>query len=315
MTEKILVTGATGFVGQALCRRLEEDGYSVIKAVRSTTGNGTEIVVGDLTDKTDWSDTLKNVTTVIHLAARVHIMEDASADPLAAFRAVNRDATKHLAEQAAETGVKRFIYLSSVKAAGEESFDRPLKETDPAQPLDPYGQSKREAEQVLQAIAEETSMAVTVLRPPLVYGPGVKGNFLTLLKVCRKTLPLPLGAIDNRRSLVFLDNLVDAIARAATVGKSGFSLYYVADEQPVSTPELIRAVGTALGKPPRLLPIPAPLLSLLGRMTGKSAAVSRLTGSLEVDTGLIRQELGWTPPYSLEQGLTKTAVWFLAKNP
>jgi len=315
MTEKILVTGATGFVGQALCQRLEEDGHSVIKAVRSATGDGNEVVVGSLTDQTDWSDALKNVTTVIHLAARVHVMEDTATDPLAAFRAVNRDATKHLAEQAAKNGITRFIYLSSVKAAGEESFGQPLKETDPAQPLDPYGQSKREAEQVLQAIAENTPMAVTVLRPPLVYGPGVKGNFFTLLKVCRKALPLPLGAIDNRRSLVFLDNLVDAIVRTASDGKSGFSLYYVADEHPVSTPELINAVGTVLGKPPRLLPIPAPFLSLLGRMTGKSAAVSRLTGSLEVDTGLIRQELGWTPPYSLEHGLTKTAVWFLAKNP
>ena len=315
MTEKILVTGATGFVGQALCRRLQADGHSVVKAVRSATGDDNQAVIGDLGDKTDWSGALKNVTAVIHLAARVHVMVDTATDPLATFRRFNRDATKLLAEQAAENGVKRFIYLSSVKAAGEESLNRPLKETDPPRPLDPYGQSKREAEEALQTIAEKTSMAVTVLRPPLVYGPGVKGNFLTLLNVCRKTLPLPLAAINNRRSLVFLDNLVDAIARAASVGKSGFSLYYVADEQAVSTPELIRAVGTALGKPSRLLPVPASILSLLGRLTGKTAAVSRLTGSLEVDTGLIRQELDWTPPYTLAQGLGQTAAWFLAKNP
>jgi len=312
---RVLITGATGFVGTALCPLLEEAGFDVIRAVRKPVGSENEFVIGDLSTKTDWSVALKNVDCVVHLAARVHVMDDTALDPLAVFRAINRDATKALAEKAAEAGVKTFIYLSSVKAAGEMSGEAPLRESDSPRPQnDPYGQSKLEAEQALQEIADRTGMSVRSIRPPLVYGPGVKGNFLSLLKICSKRIPLPLGAIKNKRSLVFLGNLTDAILACIKADPSGFKTYYVSDGTPVSTPELIRAVGKALGATPLLLPIPEALLSLAGALTGKKTAVSRLTGSLEIESSLIEQDLGWKPPYSFDQGLAETARWFKGRN-
>jgi len=308
---RVLITGANGFVGKALCDHLAAKGYDLVRAVRQSGG---DISVGDLSDKTDWRQALEGVESVVHLAARVHVMDDRADDPLALFRAVNRDVTQNLAEQARDAGVKRLVYLSSVKAAGEANDAEALKESDLATPQDPYGQSKLEAEQALHKIAESSTMAVTVLRPPLVYGPGVKGNFLTLLKICKKGLPLPLGGLKNRRSLVYLENLVDAIRAALEAETPDCAVYFVSDGPPVSTPELIRLLSKTLGTSPLLLPVPASLLTLLAKIVGKGAMASRLTGSLEVDCRLIETELGWRPPFTTNQGLAATAAWYRGEN-
>lgn len=313
---RVLVTGATGFIGKALCQLLEENAFDVTRAVRKPTGQGKEFVISDLSPETDWTVALENVDFIVHLAARVHVMDDMAQDPLAVFRSVNRDATQNLAEQAAAAGVKRFIYLSSIKATGETSGDAPLVEgTKTLAQDDPYGQSKLEAEQTLQKIAENSDMTVCVIRPPLVYGPGVKGNFLALLKVVRRRLPLPLGSIKNRRSLVYLGNLIHAILASLVTEISGFKVYHISDGPPVSTPSLIKAIGKAFGTPPLLLPVPASWLLFLGASVGKKKAISRLVGSLEVDSRLIERELNWKPSYSLDEGLAETIRWFKSENP
>lgn len=315
----VLITGATGFVGRQLWRTLAAEGRPLRVALRTNSefdgqkhgnGNAEWVIVGEIGPDTDWSEVLKGVDCVVHLAARVHVMHERASDPLAAFRRVNTEGTERLARQAAVAGVRRLVFLSSIKVNGEATRDRPFSEIDPARPEDPYGQSKSEAEQALARVASETGLEIVILRPPLVYGPGVKGNFHNLLWAVGKGIPLPLGMVQNRRSLIYLGNLVDAIVhsigRPAAAGKT----YLLSDGDDVSTPELIRRIAAALERPARLISVSPALLELAGRLVGKSGAVSRLLDSLQVDSSKIVRELGWSPPYSMEDGLRETAAWF-----
>lgn len=304
---KVLVTGATGFVGTALRARLAASGVEVVPAVRSKSGLPYEMAIGNLDASTDWRFALTACDAVVHLAARVHVMEDAAQNPLALYRATNTDATLNLARQAAQAGVKRFVFISSIKVNGE-GREAAYRETDAPAPEDPYAISKWEAEQGLWRIAQETGLDVVVLRPPLVYGPGVKANFLRLIDTVARGWPLPLGAIENRRSLLYLGNFVDAIRACVEHPAAAGQTFLIDDGQPVSTPELIRAVAHAMGRPARLLAVPMGLLELAGVLLGKRAAVTRLTGSLWLDSSLIRTRLGWTPPYTLRQGLDATVA-------
>lgn len=304
---KIAVTGATGFVGRALCGHLIANDHVVVPAVRRVFGLTHEVVVGGISAATDWHIALTGCDAVVHLAARVHIMNDRSQDPLALYRATNTDATLNLARQAAQAGVKRFVFISSIKVNGEGG-DAPYRETDMPAPEDAYAVSKWEAEQGLQRIAADTGLEVVILRPPLVYGPGVKANFLRLMQIIQKGWPLPLGAIHNRRSLLYLGNLVDAIRLCLEHPDAAGRTFLLDDGKPVSTPELIRAVAHAMGRPARLLAVPVGLLEVAGALLGKRAAVARLTGSLFVDSSAIRSRLGWTPPFSMEDGLFATVA-------
>ncbi len=304
---KILVTGATGFVGRALCEKLSGAGHEIVSTVRRVSGFLNEHVIGDIAETTDWQVALMGCDIVVHLAARVHVMDEVAQDPLALYRATNTDATLNLARQAAQAGVKRFVFISSIKVNGEGD-DAPYRETDVPAPEDAYAISKWEAEQGLQQIAQETGLEVVILRPPLVYGPGVKANFLRLMQTMRKGWPLPLGAIRNRRSLLYLGNFIDAIRLCVVHPAAAGQTFLLDDGKPVSTPELIRAVAHAMGRPARLLAVPVLVLETAGALLGKRAAVARLTGSLFVDSSAIRSRLGWTPPYSMEAGLAATVA-------
>lgn len=311
----VLVTGATGFVGRFLCSRLLAEGFSVRATLLSSETSaslvtGVEpVTIQPLGSDTHWQHALTGIDTIIHLAARVHIMDDPSADPLTEFRKVNTEGTKQLANEAAKAGVKRLVFISSIKVNGEET-ELPYTENSPTQPTDPYGISKWEAEQALRQIEKETGLEVVVVRPTLVYGPGVKANFFNMLKAVQRGVPLPLASIANQRSLIYVGNLVDALAVCATHPAAVGQTYLVSDGEDVSTPELIRRTAAALGVPARLLPFPPSLMHLAGKLTGKSAAVNRLTGSLTVDSSKIRRELGWMPPFTMEEGLRETAAWF-----
>ena len=319
MTKHVLVTGATGFVGRFLCTRLISEGWKVRGTMRASKAPsaivaGVEpVIIEPLGSDTPWSHALAGIETVIHLAARVHIMADPAADPLAEFRSVNTEGTARLAREAARAGVKRLVFISSIKVCGEESFI-PYTEDIFAQPTDPYGISKWEAEQILRQIESETGLEVVVVRPTLVYGPGVKANFLNMMRVVQRGIPLPLASIKNRRSLIYVGNLVDALVACAAHPAAAGQTYLVSDGEDISTPELVRRTATALGVPVRLFPVPLALMCLAGILAGKSAAVNRLTGSLAVDSSRIRRELGWTPPYAMEEGLRVTAEWFLKSH-
>jgi len=302
---RILVTGASGFVGRALCSHLPAHGHVVVPVVRSPFGVIDEVVVGNIDPSTDWTNQLTDCDAVVHLAARVHVMDDDAENPMTLYRAINTDSTLNIARQAAKTGVKRFVFISTVKVNGE-GRDTAYRETDAAAPKDPYAVSKWEAEQGLQRIARETGLEVVILRPPLVYGPGVKANFLQLARAVNRGWPLPLGAIHNRRSLLYLGNFVDAIRLCAEHPDAAGKTFLLDDGKPVSTPELIRALAHATGRSPRMLQVPEGLLMLAGRMLRKRAAIARLTGSLYVDSSAIRSSLDWEPPYSMEAGLTAT---------
>jgi nucleoside-diphosphate-sugar epimerase len=309
---RILVTGPDGFVGTQLCNTLLKMGQSVAGAqwkeapiVRGVT----PVVIGDIAQTTDWKYALGDIDTVIHLAARVHIMNDTAEDPLNEFRNINVFGTKNLARQAAQAGVKRIVFISTIKVLGEES-DTPYTEESGYAPQDPYAISKMEAEQCLQKISRETGIEIVVIRPPLVYGPGVKANFLNLLRITSKGFPLPLASPKNKRSLIYVGNLADAIATCAVHPNAGGKTFLVSDGEDKSTPELISAISKALARPARLFPFPTRLMRLAGKLLGKSAAIDRLAGSLQVDSGKIRKELGWNPPYSMQEGLNITAKWF-----
>lgn len=310
---RILVTGAAGFVGRALCRELIARGEKVRAAVRRP-GNvpmGYELaMVGDIGAATDWSAALDGVNAIVHLAARVHVMHDTVADPLALFREVNVAGTERLARAAAAAGVRRFVYLSSVKVNGETTSERPFNEKDLPHPQDAYAISKWEAEQALTRIAAETGLEIVILRPPLVYGPGVAANFLSLLRWVERGVPLPLASLQNQRSLIYLDNLVGAIKACLEHPAAAGQTFMVSDGEAVSTPRLVRLLAQGLLRPPHLFPVPLFLLRLVAIMTGTSAQVDRLSGSLAVDNKKIHEMLGWVPPCSLEEGLVRTAAWF-----
>jgi nucleoside-diphosphate-sugar epimerase len=305
---KILVTGASGFVGKSLTAQLRRQGHIVCAATRSkaTALDGADVAaVGEINGDTDWAEALKYADVVIHLAARVHVMNEHSTNPLAEFRKVNAEGTQHLAECAAKAGVKRFIYVSSVKVNGEKTTS-PFTEVDRPNPQDAYGISKWEAEQVLRKISSETGMEVVIARPPLVYGVGVKGNFAQMIKVLAKGIPLPFASVKNLRSLIYVENLVDALILCATHPKAAGQTYLVSDGQDISTPDLLRKLSNAMGKPVKLLPCNPVLMRLAGRLFGKSVHIDKLVGSLQVDSNKIRRELGWEPPFTLDEGLKAT---------
>ena len=315
---KVLVTGTTGFVGAALVSRLVDSGrFGVRTALRRESGEllvGVEqIVVGDLTPNTDWQQALVGVDAVVHLAARVHVMNDTASDPLSAFRQVNVAGTERLARIAATKGVKRFVYISSVKVNGE-SCEKPFTEQSIPAPEDPYGVSKWETEQILHRVAEETGLEVVILRPPLVYGPGVKANFLSLFKIVDRGIPLPLAGINNQRSLIYLENLVDAIIKCIEHPNAANQTFLLSDGQDVSTPELIRMIASAMGKKPRLAPCPPVVLKFLGKLTGKSLEVKRLIGSLQIDNSKIKKVLNWQRPFTMEEGIAETVKWYLKRS-
>ena len=319
LSVKVLVTGSSGFVGSALCSHLVSRDFNVVATARNLPNalvpKVNYHIVTEICANTDWDDVLADVQTVIHCAARVHVMRDHVQDPLTEFRHVNTQGTETLARAAARSGVKRLIFLSSIKVNGESTLlDAPFDQTSPAKPQDPYAISKCEAEQALTRISTETGLEIVVLRCPLVYGPGVKGNFLRLLQAVNHGIPLPLALARNSRSLIYLDNLTDAIATCLTHPAAAGKTYLVSDGEAVSTAELISRITHALGKPSRLWPCPLGLIELAGRMTGKSDEIARLLGSLCIDSNRIRSELDWTPPYTLEQGLAETARWFHGQN-
>lgn len=258
-----------------------------------------------------WTQALQGIDVVIHCAARVHVMDEQACDPLAEFRAVNVEATRHLAQQAAAVGVRRFVFVSSIKVNGEETVPgRPFTADAEPQPQDPYGQSKLEAEQALFEIARQTGLEIVVVRPPLVYGPGVKANFASLMRALQRRLPLPFGSIDNRRSLVARDNLVDLLLLCSRHPAAAGQVFLVSDGEDLSTAQLCRGLSRALGVRPRLLPVPVALLRLLGVLSGRRQQVQRLLGSLQVDITATRSRLGWIPPVSVEQGLREAAKDF-----
>ena len=313
------MTGVTGFIGKALCKRVALNGWQVRGTIRSmeqtvVLPTGVEVVqIKSIGRDTDWSDALFGVDAVVHLAARVHVMRDVVADPLSAFRLVNVAGTERLARVAAMNGVKRFVFVSSIKVNGE-ACEKPFTEHDIPAPKDPYGVSKWEAEQVLHKIAEDTGLEVVIIRLPLVYGPGVKANFLSLFKIVDRGIPLPLANVNNHRSLIDLGNLVDAITTCISHPNAAGQTYLVSDGEDVATPELIQRVAAALGRPARLFPFPPSLMRFAGKFFGKSDAVERLLGSLTIDSSKIQRELGWKPPYTMEQGLKETAEWFKEKH-
>ena len=310
----ILVTGADGFVGSALCPVLAAAGHSVRRAIRKAlTGDSAfpAIPVGDIGPDTDWTNALDGVQCVIHLAARTHVLHEvAGADSLAAYRSVNVAGTRRLAQQAAAAGVRRLVFLSSIKVNGESTSGRPYTESDTPHPEDAYGISKWEAEQELQRVAAASGLETVILRPPLVYGPHVKANFLRLLGLVARRVPLPLASLDNRRSLIYVGNLADALCAAATSGQAAGRTFLVSDGEDVSTPGLVRALALALGTRPRLYRCPVWLLRATAALSGRSAEFTRLAGSLQIDATRIRSELSWRPRYTLAQGLAETARWY-----
>lgn len=309
----ILVTGATGFVGSALIARLASDGIEARACFRragALVPDGVGAVqVNDLTADSDWRVVLSDVTVVVHTAARVHVMHDTAVDPLAEFRRINVDGTLNLARQAAAAGVLRFVFISSIKVNGEATkLGVPFFADDTPAPLDPYGVSKMEAEQGLRELAAKTGIELVIIRPPLVYGPGVKANFAALLKVVQRGWPLPLGAVRNQRSLVGLDNLVDFIVTCISHPKAANQTFMVSDGRDLSTAELVRGMACAAGVPARLLPVPVWALQAVAAWLGKGDAVQRLCGNLQIDISKAKNMLGWTPPFSVDEGLRRTVA-------
>lgn len=313
---KVLVTGATGFVGSAVVECLATSSvWQPVQGLRRepvTPPAHPWAVMGELSPDSDWYEALRGCRAVVHCAARVHVMDNPEADPLATFRRANVQGTLNLAHQAAQAGVSRFVFISSIKVNGEQTArEIPFTAEDEPAPSDPYGISKLEAERGLLSLAEETGMEVVILRPPLVYGPGVKANFASMMSWLDKGVPLPLGAIHNRRSLVSRSNLVGLIVTCLGHPAAANQVFLAGDGEDLSTTELLRRMGQALGKPARLLPVPIKLLELAAGMAGKQAIAQRLCGSLRVDIRKTQQLLGWRPPVSVDEALNETAKAYL----
>ena len=309
-----LITGANGFVGRPLCEEMLRQGWRVRAAIRSSIQmqNGVEIVViDDINGDTDWTSALYGVDVIIHLAARVHVMKDTAEDPLTEFLKVNLHGTENLAQQAARAGIKRLVYVSSIKVNGEETQgQRCYTEEDIPAPQHPYGISKWQAEQALRRIALETNLQVVIVRPPLVYGPGVKGNFNSLMAAIEKGRALPLAGAHNVRSQVYVGNLVSALIACATHPAAAGQTYLVRDDGNISTALLVKKISVALGRNNRSFYFPEKLLRIAAATLGRADQINRLFGSLRVSDAKLRGELGWIPPYTLEQGLSATAAWY-----
>ena len=303
----VLLTGATGFIGSRLAQVLnEKTGTDLVCAVRQKNDElpGRQVVVPGLDSQTDWVSVLNGQDAVIHVAARAHVLKDEVVDPPSEYRRVNLEGTLKLARQAAEAGIRRFLFVSSIGVNGNRNT-RPFKEGDEPLPAEPYARSKWEAEQGLWEIAKSTGMEIVIIRPPLVYGPNAPGNFGSLVKWVGRGVPLPLGAIHNKRSLVSLDNLVDLIITCIDHPAAANQVFLAGDGRDISTTELLRGVGRAMGKPTRLIPVPAGMLMLSAGLLGKKDVAQRLLGSLQVDISKARTVLGWEPPLSVEEGLRR----------
>lgn len=317
---RVLVTGASGFVGSALCRHFVASGLNVIGTVRNLPVSPVLGVdyrsVGELGTDTAWGDDIfTGVEVIVHCAARVHVINDRGQDSLMEFRRVNTLGTEALAQIAAKAGVRRLIFLSSVKVNGESSLPNlPIDESSPVNPQDHYGISKLEAEQALFRITAETGLEVVILRPPMVYGPGVKGNFLRLFKIVDKGIPLPFSLANNQRSLINLNNLTDVIAACLTDPAAAGKTYMVCDGEDISTAQLVTQMAHTLEKSVRLWPCPLRLIELAGMLAGRSDETSRLLGSLRINSKKIYSDLGWVPPYTLTQGLSQISAWHQRKN-
>lgn len=306
MTRRILVTGASGFVAQALfsVRATGDEYFAASRKLLAIEGVQWR-QSPTLSASADWKGVLEGIDIVVHMAARVHLPGDGDQS---AYRVENCDGAVKLAQDAIEVGVRRFIFLSTSKVLGDESGEGPLDETAPMRPGDAYAASKLAAEQALTSLGG--GLQTTVLRPPLVYGPGVKANFLALLSAVSRGVPLPLGRINNRRSLIYVDNLASAIIACVDSTAAAGRIYNVADDPSVSTPDLVRALAAALGISPRLFPVPPAALEACGALVGRKETVKRLTRSFEVDSSAIRSELGWRPPHSFETGIERTVRWY-----
>lgn len=320
--QRILVTGASGFVGSRLLA--SQDALSQHIQFRAATRSPLErsypnverLLISDIAEKTDWTNVLLGIDTVVHLAARVHVMDDKTSNPLEEYRKANVITTLNLAKQAASAGVKRFIFLSSIKVNGEKTdIGKPFTEESIANPVDPYGISKLEAEEGIREICKSTGMEYVFIRPPLIYGPGVKANYQKLMSLVKKRLPLPLGGIVNKRSMLALDNLIDFILLAAKHPKAANQIFLLSDEKVLSTPQLIGYVSKSMGHASnRLISIPVQALRLVGLCLGQSAAIERLTESLEVSAHKAHQLLAWNPPLDVEQAIQITVDDFLSSR-
>jgi len=314
---RLLITGATGFVGNAVLARGRSDPAGLVRAATRRRGsdfpnNVESVLVGDLAPETDWRSAVTGIDAIVHAAARVHVMRDGTADPLNEFRRVNVAGTLNLARQAVAAGVHRFVFISSIKVNGEETPpNQPYTADDIPAPVDFYGISKHEAELGLIQLAERTGLEVVVIRPPLVYGPGVKGNFLALMRWLHRGIPLPFGAIQNQRSLMARDNLVDLIMTCLRHPAAANQVFLASDGDDMSTPALLRRVAAALDSPIHLIPVPASILRAGACVLGKADWAQRLCCSLQADIGKTKKLLGWAPPVRVDDGLRQTARYFL----
>ena len=317
---RVLVTGANGFLGRALCHTLTEYGYLVRGAVRSSVKSYQlpsavePLVIGDVGPNTDWKNSLTDVEIIIHLAARVHVMKEKAIDPWGEFLRINTVVTKRLARLAVFSGVRRFVFVSTIKVNGEQTKETPFTEADPPCPQDYYALSKWQAEQALQQIAKETGLEVVIVRLPLVYGPGVKGNFLRLIKWTDSGMPLPLAKINNRRSLIGVENLADLLLRCVQHPQAAGETFLAADGAALSISKMIRSLASALGRPARLFSLPKAPLRLAARILNREDIMDRLFGSLMVDSQKVRRLLDWAPPFSIEEGFAQTAQWYLSQK-
>ncbi len=313
---RVLITGANGFVGRAVSTCLAERGWSVRAAVRRETAlphladDVEAVVVRDPDGEADWQAAVRGMDAVVHLIARTHQASDGGLASLSMYRETNVGITQRLATACLLTGPMRFVFLSSVKAVGERSFGAPLTEGTRCRPEDAYGISKREAEVWLTTRARDRGLEATILRPPLVYGAGVRANFLRLMKLVDRGAPLPLAGVRNRRSMIFVENLADAVVAVLTSPQATDETFFCADPEPLSTPELVRELATLMGRRARLVPVPTRILELGGRIARREEEVARLVGSLQVSTDLIRKRIGWRPPYKTREGLAATVDWY-----
>jgi len=315
--KRVLITGASGFIGQALCNELSLRGWQVIAALRKQSALVTaheQVIIPSIDGDTDWTAALQDVDVVIHLAARVHVMHEIYDDPQEKFKTINFHATTNLARQASQGGVKRLVYISTIKVNGQTTEKTPFSATDEVNPQDPYAVSKWMAEQALHNLSRQTGLEVVVVRPPLVYGPGVKGNFFRLLQFVDHGLPMPFGATRNLRSMLYLGNLVDALVLCAIHPAAAGKTYLLSDGEDISTPILLRHMSESMGRKLRIFSAPSWLLQGGATILEQRPALDRVTESLRLDSAPIRNELGWVPKYSVMQGLKATTEWYLQKS-
>ncbi len=324
MFERVLVSGANGFIGRATCHRLLQDGFRVRAAVRDPRAPGCAdlieagvdlTVVKSIDGETQWKEALNGVDRVVHLAARVHVLAESARDPMEEFRRVNTAGSERLALAAAEHGVRRLVFVSSIGVLGTSSGASAFRETDVPRPHDAYTISKWEAEQRLGEVSARTGLEIAILRPPLVYGPGNPGNFLRLLAVVARGVPLPLASLQNRRSLLYVENLAEAISTCATHAAASGETFLVSDGEDLEMAEILRRLAVALGRRTRLFPFPVPALAWVGAALGRSADLDRLIAPLRAEIGKIRGLLGWRPGCSVEQGFRRTAAWYQSRDP